>query len=46
MQRPWRGAAYWKAHGLLSLLSYRTQDYQLKDGTTHSGLGPPPFSTS
>jgi hypothetical protein len=27
MQRPWRGAAYWLASpGLLSLLSYRTQD--------------------
>jgi hypothetical protein len=32
MQRPMRGAAYWLASsGLLSLLSYRTQDY----------LGPP-----
>ena len=29
MQRTWRGAAYWLASpGLLSLLSYRTQDYQ------------------
>jgi hypothetical protein len=29
MQRPWRDAAYWLApHGLLSLLSYRTQDHQ------------------
>jgi hypothetical protein len=28
MQRPWRGAVYWLASpGLLSLLSYRTQDY-------------------
>ena len=27
-QRPWRGATYWLApHGLLSLLSYRTQDH-------------------
>jgi hypothetical protein len=26
MQRPWMGAAYWlAAHGLLSLLSYRTR---------------------
>jgi hypothetical protein len=38
------GAAYWLAlHGLLSLLSYRTQDHQPRDGTTHSGLGPPPL---
>jgi hypothetical protein len=28
MQRPWRGVLYWLASpGLLSLLSYRTQDY-------------------
>ena len=28
MQRPWRVAAYWIASpGLISLLSYRTQDY-------------------
>jgi hypothetical protein len=27
MQRLWRGTSYWLApHGLLSLLSYRTQD--------------------
>lgn len=27
-ERPWRGAAYWFApHGLLSLLSYGTQDH-------------------
>jgi hypothetical protein len=24
-----------------ALLSYRTQDYQHRDGTTHNGLGPP-----
>jgi hypothetical protein len=43
MQRPRRGAAYWLAsHGLLSLLSQRTQDYQHRDSTTHNGLGPPP----
>jgi hypothetical protein len=42
MQRPWKDAAYWLASpGLLSFLSYRTQDYQLRDGTTHSGLSPP-----
>jgi patatin-like phospholipase/acyl hydrolase len=44
MQKPWRNAAYWFASpGLLSLLSYRTQDYQLRDGTAHNGLGPPPL---
>jgi hypothetical protein len=37
MQRPWRDVTYWLASpGLLSLLSYRTQDYQLRDGTTHN----------
>ena len=42
MQKPWRGAAYWLAyHGLLSLLSYRTQDNQPRDGTTHHKLVPP-----
>ena len=36
------GAAYCLAsRGLLSLLSYRTQDYQPRDNTTHNGLGPP-----
>ena len=25
-------------HGLLSLLSYRTQDHQPRDSTTHNGL--------
>jgi len=35
-------AAYWPApHGLLSLLSYRIQDHQPRDGTTYNGLGPP-----
>jgi hypothetical protein len=39
MQRPWRDVPYWLASpGLLSLLSYRTQDYQPRDGTTHKGL--------
>jgi hypothetical protein len=43
MQRPWRNTACWLApHGLLSLLSYTTQDHLLRGGTTHSGLGPPP----
>lgn len=28
MQRPWRSTDYWvPPHGLLSLLSYRTQDH-------------------
>ena len=40
-------AAYWLAFlGLLSLLSYRTQDYQARDGNTHSGLGPPSLITN
>jgi hypothetical protein len=38
MQRPWRDVPYWLASpGLLSLLSYRTQDYQPRDGPTHKG---------
>ena len=42
MQRPWKVVTYWFAFpGLLSLLSYRTQDYQPRDGTTHNGLGHP-----
>ena len=37
MQRPWRDVPYWLASsGLLSLLSYRTQDYQ----PTHKGPFP------
>jgi hypothetical protein len=37
MQRPWRDVTYWlTSPGLLSLLSYRTQDYQPRDGTTHN----------
>ena len=43
MQRLWRGAAYWLAcHGLLSLLSYRTQEHQPRNGTTHNS-GPSPI---
>jgi hypothetical protein len=46
MQRTWRGDAYWLASpGLLSLLSYRTQDYQPRDGPTHNGLVAPPLIT-
>jgi hypothetical protein len=42
IQKPWRDVTYWLASpGLLSLLSYRTQDYHPRDGTTHNGLGPP-----
>jgi hypothetical protein len=41
MQRPWRDVLYWLAStGLLTLLSYRTQDYQSRDGTTHKGPFP------
>jgi hypothetical protein len=41
MQRPWRDVTYWLASpGLLSLLSYRTQDYQPRDGITHNGPSP------
>jgi hypothetical protein len=43
MQRPWRGANYyWLASpGLLRLLSYRTQVYQPRYGTTHNGPSHP-----
>ena len=42
MQRSWRNTVYWLIqHGLLSLLSYRTQDHQLRGGITSNGLGPP-----
>jgi hypothetical protein len=41
MQRPRRDVSYWLASpGLLSLLSYRTQDYQPRDGITHKGTSP------
>jgi hypothetical protein len=37
MQKPWRDVTYQLASpGLLSLLSYGTQDYQPRDGTTHN----------
>jgi hypothetical protein len=32
--------------GLLNLLSYRTQDHQPRDDTTHSGLCPSPSITN
>jgi hypothetical protein len=39
MQRPRRDVTYWLASSVLfSLLSYRTQEYQPRDGTTHNGL--------
>jgi hypothetical protein len=39
MQRPWRDVTYWLASpGLFSLLSYRTQDHQPRDGSTHNRL--------
>ena len=42
MQRPWRGVTYWLASpGLFNLLSYRTQDYHPRDGTTHNGPSHP-----
>jgi hypothetical protein len=42
MQRPWRDVFYWLASpGLLSLLSYRIQDYQPRDGTAYNGLSHP-----
>jgi hypothetical protein len=41
MQRPWKDVTYWLASpGLLSLFSYRTQDYQPRDGPTHKGPSP------
>jgi hypothetical protein len=46
MQRPWKGAAYWLVcHGLPSLRSYRTQDYQPRVGP-HAGLVPSMSITS
>jgi hypothetical protein len=45
MQRPWRDVIYWLAcPGLLSLLSYRTQDYQSRDGPTHKLIEKMPYS--
>jgi hypothetical protein len=45
IQRPGRVATCWLAlHGLLSLLSYRTPDYQPRDGITLNELNPPPPS--
>lgn len=39
VQESWRSIAYWLvSHGLLSLLSYRTQDHHPRDVPTHKGL--------
>ena len=41
------GAAYWLPMVCsASLLSYRTQNYHLRDGSTHNGLSPPPLITN
>lgn len=41
-QRLWRSAVYLLApHGLLSLLTYSTQDHQHRDDATHDWLSPP-----
>ena len=46
-QRPWRSAVYWLAlHGLLGLLSYRTQDHLPRAGLTHYVLSPPTLITN
>ena len=42
IQMPQRSVAYLLApHGLFGLLSYRPQDHQPRDGSTHNGLYPP-----
>jgi hypothetical protein len=45
MQRPWKGAAYWLAPpGLLTQLSYRTQNHHPSQGWDHSQrAGPSPI---
>jgi hypothetical protein len=41
MHRSWRDVTYWLASpDLISLPSYRTQDHQPRDGTTHKGPFP------
>ena len=37
-QKSWRDVTYWLASP--GLLSYRIQDYQPRDGTTHNGPSP------
>lgn len=55
MLRPRRGCSLACSHGLLSLvlltgvlswLSYRTQDHLPRDGTAYKSLGPPPSITN
>ena len=47
MHRPWRSTAYWLPMVCsASLLSYRTQNYHLRDGSTPNGLSPPPLITN
>jgi hypothetical protein len=42
MQRPWRDVPYrFASPGFFSLLSYRTWDYQPRDGATHNGPSHP-----
>lgn len=42
-----RSIHYWFAiYGMPSLLSYRTHEHQLRDGTTQNGLGPPTSITN
>jgi hypothetical protein len=42
IQRLWRDVTYWLVSpGVISLLSYRTQDCQPRDGTTHNGPSHP-----
>ena len=46
-QEPCRTVSYWLAHqDLLSVLSHVPQDHQPRDGTTHNGLGPSPWTTN
>ena len=46
-QKPWRCAPYWLApKGLLSLLSYATQDTQPSGGTAQNELGLPTATIS
>jgi hypothetical protein len=41
-QRPWKDTAYWLAsRGLLSLLSYRIQNHQVRNGPTQMGCPSP-----
>ena len=47
MQNPWKGAVHWLAsQDLFSVLSYRTEDHQPRDVTTHGELGTLPLITN